>query len=447
MAPEQNKDSIDINELGIAELEQFIQNTSDEALKYEAINNLAVAYANRQDIEQALHWNEILRAHATKTNNNWLLAKAYRLSGLINRRTGNLDKAMEDLKTALSYLQGDEDERVRLPILEAIGSVYIQLDMYQEAKEKFTEVYKLATTSKSSLDTLAVSAFNLAYTLVHFKEYNKALGYLNESLQIARKANMLNLQVNINIQLSIVHQAKGEQEEAYKKMQDAIAACDELGIDLFTASARAQMAQLLIEQHRYDEVEPWLEKARVMLEKLQDKGQLKRLYGYYTQFYRATQNYEKALEYMTREHTLDGELRNEQAMKKAHNLQAQLDIERREKEIELERAQHQKDLATARLQTLTKIASEMAHEVQNPLQFVINFSQLNVDLNEELLEFLEKGDMDEVKALNQEMIENNRKISEHGSRISHIVKELQEQANKAQLGEIEIDTHNPHDFS
>lgn len=440
-------DRAELDKLGINEMEALVETTTDEALKYELINNLAVAYANRQDIDTAMQWNELLRNHATETNNHAMLAKAHRLSGLLHRRTGNLDQAMEDLKTALGYLQDHEDEAARMPILEAIGSVYIQLDLYQEAREKFTEVYKLATSRKSSLDTLAVSAFNLAYTLVFFKEYNKALGYLNESLQIARKANMLNLQVNINIQLSIVHQAKGEREEAYKKMQDALAACDELGIDLFTASAMAQMAQLLIEQERYDEVEPWLDKANVMLEKLQDKVQCKRLYGYYTQFYRATKNYEKALEYSTLEHELDSELRSEQAMKKAHNLQVQLDMEQREKAIVLERAHHQKELSEARLQTLTKIASQMAHEVQNPLQFVINFSQLNVELNEELQELLEKGDLEEVMALNKEMIENNQKISEHGARISHIVKELQEQANKAQQGEIEIDTHNPHDFS
>ncbi len=67
------------------------------------------------------------------------------------------------------------------------------------------------------------------------------------------------------------------------------------------------------------------------------------------------------------------------------------------------------------------MASRVAHEIQNPLNFVNNFSELNADLvNDVISSASEKDKMEATAAL----IENSKKIIHHGKRADSIVKEL-----------------------
>jgi signal transduction histidine kinase len=64
----------------------------------------------------------------------------------------------------------------------------------------------------------------------------------------------------------------------------------------------------------------------------------------------------------------------------------------------------------------------VAHEIQNPLNFVNNFSEVNKELLAEMIDEIEKGNMDEVKAIAKNITENEEKIMHHGKRADAIVK-------------------------
>src|SRR5205085_5074102 len=64
----------------------------------------------------------------------------------------------------------------------------------------------------------------------------------------------------------------------------------------------------------------------------------------------------------------------------------------------------------------------IAHEIQNPLNFVNNFSELNNELIEELKAEIDNGNYDEVKAIADDIGENEEKINHHGKRADAIVK-------------------------
>jgi phage regulator Rha-like protein len=71
------------------------------------------------------------------------------------------------------------------------------------------------------------------------------------------------------------------------------------------------------------------------------------------------------------------------------------------------------------------MARRMAHEIQNPLNFVNNFSELSKDLVQEIIS---SGDEGEKKELAQDLASNLDKINYHGNRASHIINQLQEHA-------------------
>jgi len=72
--------------------------------------------------------------------------------------------------------------------------------------------------------------------------------------------------------------------------------------------------------------------------------------------------------------------------------------------------------------SLGELTAGIAHEIQNPLNFVNNFSEVNKELLVELKDEAEKGNIGQVKAIANDVIDNQEKINQHGKRADSIVK-------------------------
>jgi signal transduction histidine kinase len=373
------------------------------------------------------------------------LGKAHALYnlGLVYRNIGDFNQALESYQQSFALRQSLGDEAGEAACLMQLGYLFFQFGNVDEADKHYSR--SLAIGRKVN-DRAGIAASLLGIGIIKQKRQLQAEAevHLLESLLIREEIGEVHGCLVSKHYLGEFYLGQHKLEEAEKYLVNALDQA-RLHANPFPANfcrLCTSLAKVYIGYRKFDQAIDYLEEGLSTAKEANLKYLLYDLHLTLSDVYKQSGDYKQALASYEQYHLCREEMINLSAGTKLKNLELtnQIEAERREAEIhrlrhvELKEAYDQlKQTQTQLIQSekmasLGELTAGIAHEIQNPLNFVNNFADLTLELAGELKEgaFLHLPDevREEAEEILKDLEHNLQKIHHHGQRADSIVKNM-----------------------
>jgi len=442
-----------------------------------AYNNIGWVTGQRGDYLQALEIHKKALKIREEIGDKKGIAGSYNNIGVIYDYQGNYPEALKNYFACIKGMKEIGNEQSLAYTYTNVGGIYKSQDNFSEALKNYFAALKI---NKEAGDELGISDSYISIGAVYcdnIHNYPEALKYFLMALKIAEEIGNKNGIGTIYSCLGNTYENQGNYPEALMNYFASLKIKEELGDKEGIAYACIYIGKIYVIQRKYTDASNYLNRGLTLAKEIGNLEWIKYGYNSLTALDSAQGNFRQALENYKLYITYRDSLVNEENTKIITQQQMQFDFDKKqvadslkfvqEKEIGVVKLQKQKAITyggfagiaitlillffvysnynkqriankqlkeaqeqlikSEKMAAFGVMASRVSHEIQNPINFVTNFSELAEEMVDEIVkENNEKERMETAK----DLINNLQKIKHHGKRADIIVKQLQEHTNK-----------------